>query len=112
LSLGQLLTQYLLQRPFVILVQDERLVGTVSLTDSKKVPSGMWWSVSASSVMTPIQQMVQVYPDTDALEVAHLLQQHKTSHALVMAQPNTTDLKELLGVVAQHHLHAAARAPR
>jgi Zn-dependent protease len=109
LSLGQLLSQHLLQRPFIVLVDQGRLVGTVSLTDSKKVISSRWWDTPATAVMTPIHQTIQVYPTTNALQASHLMQQHKTSLALVMAHPDTTDLTALLGVVAQHHLHAVAR---
>jgi Zn-dependent protease len=109
ISLGQLLSQHLLHRPFVILVDNGCLVGTVSLTDAKKMPPSLWWTVPATSVMTPFQQMLTVYPHTNALQAAHLMQKNKTSLALVMAQPDTTDLKELLGVVAQHHLHAVGR---
>lgn len=110
LPLGELLSQQLLQRPFVVLIDKGQVAGAITLTDAKKVASDLWWHVPSSSVMTPFHQLTKLYPYTNALQATSLMQQHKTSMALVMANPTTPDLKDLLGVVAQHHLHAVARS--
>ncbi|HWP30018.1 MAG TPA: site-2 protease family protein [Chloroflexota bacterium] len=70
LSVAELVEQYMLGQGAraVMVADDGRLVGLVSLTDVKRVPPSQWASTPLHAVMTPAAQLVVVTPESSLQE--------------------------------------------
>jgi Zn-dependent protease/CBS domain-containing protein len=86
LSVADFVEQYLLprsQRAFPVL-DGRRLVGLVCLRDAQKVNRAAWNTTRLGDIMTPVEKLVAVGPDTDALDALAALGRAGVNQAPVL----------------------------
>ena len=64
--------------------EPRRPLGLVSLSDARAVPQDQWEITPVSQVMTPLEALVTVKPDTPAHEVLHLMTERNLNQVPVM----------------------------
>jgi len=77
------------QRAFMV-GEGHRMLGLVSLTDAKRIDRFEWPSTHVEDIMTPLDDLFNVHPDTDAMEVLQLMTRHNLNQVPVMADGRVT----------------------
>jgi Zn-dependent protease/CBS domain-containing protein len=96
LTVDELIHDYLLRRPYNAfpVVQDDVLVGMVTLNGLQSVPRAKWKELVAAQVMTPLEQLVLVDPETPMIRVLERMQETEVRRVLVARD------WELLGIIS------------
>ena len=70
ISLEQLVNEYILGsgRRSLVVVQDDKVVGLLTVHDIKKVQRSDWPATTAAQVMIPVDQMKRVRPETELVD--------------------------------------------
>jgi len=94
LTVAALVEEHLMgsdERAFPV-IENEALVGLVSLEDVRRVPQEQWESVPVADIMTPIEQLTIVSPAEDADEALQKLQQKDVRQLPVLDDGQLTGL--------------------
>jgi CBS domain-containing protein len=86
LSVANLVHEYIMgtsERAFPV-VQDDQLVGIVSLEDVRRVPREDWDVTSVRQIMTPQGQLTTATPDEDANEALNEIASHDVNQVPVV----------------------------
>jgi len=96
LTVDELIHDYLLRRPYNAfpVVQDDVLVGMVTLNGLQSVPRAKWKELVAAQVMTPLEELVLVDPETPMTRVLERMQETEVRRVLVARD------WELLGIIS------------
>jgi Zn-dependent protease len=81
LNLRELVQSYVLLtgRHYFVIAEEGRLKGVVTSQDVERVPRTEWDIIPVSEVMTPVDKVVSVRPDEEALRVMELMDEHGES---------------------------------
>jgi Zn-dependent protease/CBS domain-containing protein len=96
LTVDELIHDYLLRRPYNAfpVVQDDVVVGMVTLNGLQDVPRARWKELVAAEVMTPLEQLVLVEPETPMTQVLERMRETEVRRVLVARD------WELLGIIS------------
>ncbi len=85
LGVDALVHDLFLRRPYNAfpVVQDEVVVGMVTLNDLHQVPREQWGSLKVANVMTPLEELVLVDPETPMTRVLERMQDSGVRRVLV-----------------------------
>jgi Zn-dependent protease/CBS domain-containing protein len=93
-TVGELVRDHMMrtdQRSFPVM-EGERLVGLVSLTDVRKLPQEEWEQTQVGRIMTAASELITVSPDAPADEALRLLGTHDVDQLPVMRGRELTGL--------------------
>lgn len=85
-------------------VQDDRLVGIITIHDVRKIPKEKQAEVKTEDVMTPVDRLVFVKPDEPAVEALIKLSKHNVGRLPVLKG------EKLVGIVTRSDVLKAIRA--
>ncbi len=85
------------QRAFLV-KQDQRIVGLVTMSDCKKLPKQQWSTTSVSEIMTPVDHLHTVTPDTNLAEVLRNMSIHSFNQVPVV------DAGHVIGWIDRHRI--------
>ena len=96
LTVDELIHDYLLRRPYNAfpVVEDDVVVGMVTLNGLQNVPRARWKELVAGQVMTPLEQLVLVEPETPMMQVLERMRDNEIRRVLVARD------WELLGIIS------------
>lgn len=96
LTVDELIHDYLLRRPYNAfpVVEDDVVVGMVTLNGLQDVPRARWKELVAGEVMTPLEQLVLVEPETPMTQVLEKMRDNEIRRVLVARD------WELLGIIS------------
>jgi len=96
LTVDELIHDYLLRRPYNAfpVVEDDVVVGMVTLNGLQDVPRARWKELVAGQVMTPLEQLVLVEPETPMTQVLERMRDNEIRRVLVARD------WELLGIIS------------
>ncbi len=96
LTVDELIHDYLLRRPYNAfpVVEDDVVVGMVTLNGLQDVPRARWKELVAGQVMTPLEQLVLVEPETPMTQVLEKMRDNEIRRVLVARD------WELLGIIS------------
>jgi Zn-dependent protease/predicted transcriptional regulator len=89
-------------------IQDDRLLGLVSLDDVHKIPHDTWASTSVSQVMTPVERLEMIAPRDDAANSVMKMAQHHVNEMPVMENGHLAGMLRRQDVVKWLNLHSDA----
>jgi Zn-dependent protease/predicted transcriptional regulator len=79
-------------------VQDDRVLGLITLQDIKVVPRHQWSARTAEETMTPFSNLKSVGPDEDLTTVLKILMEQNINQLLVVKDG------KIVGIIARDHL--------
>jgi Zn-dependent protease/CBS domain-containing protein len=85
------------ERAFPV-IQDQQLVGLVTIDDIRKVSRGQWESTTVRSVMTPYDELITMDPQDDAAEAMNKLVSRDISQIPIV------EGKELVGMLRRRDI--------
>ncbi len=96
LPVSELVSEYFLQRPYnsFPVTEDGIPVGLVTLSQVKSVPRDEWAGKQVADLMTPLEDVVVVEPETSMLDVLDRMRRQEASRVLVARD------WELIGIVS------------
>lgn len=96
LTVDELIHDYLLRRPYNAfpVVEDDVVVGMVTLNGLQDVPRARWKELVAGQIMTPLEQLVLVEPETPMTQVLERMRETEVRRVLVARD------WELLGIIS------------
>ena len=100
LMLEELVHDYILhtgRRCFPV-VDEERVLGIVTLHDVKEIPKERWNSTTVSEIMTPLEQLQTVHPDDGLFDVLERMTREDVNQLPVI------DYGKLVGMVARDNV--------
>jgi Zn-dependent protease len=106
LTLEELVHDYILytsRRCFPV-VNDEHILGIVTLHDVKKVPKERWHSTVVSEIMIPLEQLQTVHPEDGLFDVLERMTREDVNQLPVI------DYGKLVGMVARDNVLAFIHA--
>ena len=80
------------------MASENRIQGLVTLKTVRDVPRELWASKTVSEVMTPIEKLKQVAPDTDLASVMNILTQEDINQLPVVKDGN------IVGIITRENL--------
>ncbi|WP_018137800.1 MULTISPECIES: site-2 protease family protein [unclassified Thioalkalivibrio] len=84
----------------------ERVQGLVTLSDSRKVPRERWPTTRIAAIMTPVDALSRVAPDTKAEEILQVMSEHNLNQIPVMDESGRAigwiDRQQLLRTIEIH----------
>ena len=85
ITVAQLIDDYIYRHHHNMfpVVDNDRLVGCVSMNDIKRLPRERWSSTRVSEIMQPCSEATAISPDMDAMEVLSLMARTQNSRLLV-----------------------------
>ncbi|MGM0435187.1 MAG: M50 family metallopeptidase [Pseudomonadota bacterium] len=92
------------QRAYMV-VDGEQALGLISLSDTSTIDRDRWPELRVAELMTPIENVVRVTPDTDATEVLATMTEHSLNQLPVMDGERVVgwiDRERLLRTVKLH----------
>jgi len=87
-------------------VDEERLVGLVTLEDVRAIPRTSWEKTAVHQIMTPTDQLVSVTPEQDAAEALNKLQVRDVRQLPVMHNGTLAGLVRRRDIVKWLQLHS------
>ena len=113
LSIASLVEQYMLGQGVraVIVGEDGRIVGLVSLTDVKRVPTAEWATTPLRAVMTPAANLVVVTPESSLQEALVRLAERDVNQLPVVRDGVLVGMlsrADLIQFLHRHHTPGAA----
>jgi len=102
LTLEQLVHDYILytsRRCFPV-VDDERVLGIITLHDVKEIPKERWHATMVSEIMTPLENLQVVHPDDGLSDVLEKMTREDVNQLPVI------DYGKLVGMVARDNVLA------
>lgn len=78
--------------------EGERLRGMVTLHHLKLVPQAQWGSVTVAEILTPMEKLLKVSPEDDALDALELMVENDVNQMPVV------EGEEVLGLIRRDHL--------
>jgi len=99
-TVGALVDEYLFRtgRRAFLVMENERVAGLVTLHQIKQVPRDNWYSTSLGDIMTPVNELHWVYPETDITEVLDTMNAEDVSQIPVIQDG------KLQGIIGRNHL--------
>lgn len=96
LTVDELIHDYLLRRPYNAfpVVEDDVVVGMVTLNGLQDIPRARWKELVAGQIMTPLEQLVLVEPETPMTQVLERMRETEVRRVLVARD------WELLGIIS------------
>lgn len=87
-------------------IQNDRLVGLVSVDDVRKVPRDRWDRTAVSQIMTPLNKLVLVTPQDNATEALNELGSHDVHQAPVVQDGRLVGILRHRDIVRWLKLHS------
>jgi len=96
-SLEQLVNEHILGsgRRCLVVQQNDRVAGLLTLHDVKKIPRSEWPTTSAAQVMTPVEQMKWIQPDAELVDALGEMDRNGVNQLPVMVD------KQIQGVLGR-----------
>jgi Zn-dependent protease/CBS domain-containing protein len=85
-------------------LQEDHLVGIVTLEDMRRVPRDEWETVRVQEIMTPRQKLVTVSPAEDASQALEKLIQRDVRQLPVVRPPGVSTGPEFLGLLRRRDI--------
>jgi len=85
-------------------LEQERLVGIVTLDDIRRVPRAEWDTVRVQEIMTPSQNLVTSFPNEDASKALEKLIQRDVRQLPVVRPDGFNNAPELLGLLRRRDI--------
>ena len=100
LSLRELAQSYIFPtgRQYFVVATEGRLEGIIAFHKIKKVPQPKWVTTPVSAVMTPVDRLISVPPDEDALNILEQMLGKNLTEILVVKEGR------VMGIVTQDRL--------
>ncbi len=83
----------------------DAVIGLVTLTDARKLARERWSQTTVADIMTPLEKLVRVAPDSSAEEILQLINQHSLNQLPVMDGDQVLgwiDRRRLLSTIELH----------
>ena len=89
-----------------LVTRDSRVIGLVTMTDVGKLPRPLWPERSVQDIMTPLEQLHSVRPDSAVHEVLHYMNLHGVNQVPVIEADQVlgwVDREKLLTIIQLHN---------
>ena len=83
----------------------DNVIGLVTLSDARRLARERWPQITVAEIMTPVDKLVRVAPDSSAEEILQLINEHSLNQLPVMDGERVLgwiDRRRLLGTIELH----------
>ena len=92
------------QRAFMV-ASGHRMLGLVSLSDTQKIDRDRWPATRVEDIMTPLDTLIHIEPETGAAELLQLMTEHNLNQIPIMENGRITgwiDRERVLRTISLH----------
>ena len=92
LSIREFVNQYVIGkdrwRKFLVINEDQKLIGALSIDDLKQISTSEWNDISLREIVKPIPEVETIFAQTSLLEVAKIIETKNIKELVVVTEEN------------------------